>query len=62
MPSPLTIDIGINSNIPPRIKKNLEGMKLFNQIDSDASPIQVANGRFEIQLAGKAAAVYASSA
>jgi len=61
MPSPLTIDIGINSNIPPRIKKNLEGMKLFNQIDPNAPPIQVTNGRFEIQLAGKTAAVYTSS-
>ena len=58
MPSPLTVDIGINSNIPPRIKRNLEGRKLTNQIDPDAPPIQVINGRFEVQLAGKTAAVY----
>jgi len=61
MPSPLTVDIGINSNIPPRIKKNLEGKKLVDQIDPNTPPIQVINGRFEVQLAGKTAAVYMSS-
>jgi alpha-amylase len=61
MPLPLNVDIGVNSNIPPRIKKNLEGRKLVDKIDLNNPPIHVINGRFEIQLTGKTAAVYMSS-
>ena len=58
MPSPLAINMGNNSNIPPRIKKNLEGRQLVNQTDFNTPSIQVTNGLFEIQLPGKTAAVY----
>jgi glycosidase len=58
MPSSLTINIGNNTNIPPKIKENLEGKKLTNRIAPNAPPIQVVNGLLKIQLAGKTAAVY----
>ena len=58
MPSSLAINMGSNSNIPPRIKKNLDGRQLVNQTDFNTPSIQVINGLFEIQLPGKTAAVY----
>ncbi len=58
MPSPLTINIGTNKNIPPRIAKNLEGTTLHNQIDQNDRPIQINKDCFTVQLNGKTAAVY----
>jgi glycosidase len=58
MPSPLTISISSNRNIPPRITKNLEGKVLHNQIEENDLPIQISKDGFMVQLNGKTAAVY----
>jgi glycosidase len=57
MPDSLTIDIGANSNVPPRVKALLEGKSLKSH--SGLVPdLAVADGRSSIQLPGKAAAIY----
>ncbi|KON32563.1 MAG: hypothetical protein AC479_07350 [miscellaneous Crenarchaeota group-6 archaeon AD8-1] len=58
MPLPLNINIKDNTNIPPRIKENLEEKTLFNQMDPNATPIQIEAGFLKIQLPGKTAIIY----
>ena len=57
MPHPLTIEIGANTNIAPRIKQLLEGRTLRDAV-SGQGDIVVRHGRTAIQLPGKTAAVY----
>ena len=54
---PLSINIGGNSNIPSRIKRNLEGRTLQNQLDP-GDRITYENGHIQIQLEGKDAKIY----
>jgi glycosidase len=57
MPGPLDVDIGANSNVPPRVKALLEGRTLASHTPGVAS-LQVVDGRAAVQLPGKTAGIY----
>jgi alpha-amylase len=58
MPFPLTIEISENTNVPPRMSKNLEGKRFIDIINQNNNPLEVINGRIKVQLEGKTAAIY----
>jgi len=57
MPAPLTVNIGANSNVPPRIKSLIEGQTLTNYRTGGAG-LPISGGRALIQLPGKTAGIY----
>jgi alpha-amylase len=57
MPSPLTIDVGANSNVPSRVKALLEGRTLASHAPGVAD-LPVAGGRVAVQLPGKTAGIW----
>ena len=57
MPSPLTVEIDKNVNIPQRIKDNLKNKTFTNLLDS-ADTVTVENGSLNIQVPGKEAKIY----
>ncbi|MHC4242088.1 MAG: alpha-amylase family glycosyl hydrolase, partial [Planctomycetota bacterium] len=60
MPSPLTVEIGKNANIPQRIKDNLKDKTFLNLLDS-ADTVTVENGSLNIQVHGKEAKIFKAS-
>lgn len=57
MPSPVTIDLDNNTNIPRRIKDNLQGKILVNTLDP-ADQVPVENGSLQFQVPAKQANIY----
>ena len=57
MPSPVTVKLDENANIPQRIKDNLKGKTFVSLLDS-ADTIAVQDGRLSIQVPGKEAKIY----
>jgi alpha-amylase len=58
MPAPATVEIGANSNIPPRITHRLMGsQRLASQIPG-IGDVTATGGRAQVQLAGKTAGVW----
>lgn len=57
MPSPLTIDIGANSNVPPRVKALIADRSLRSR-SAGIPDLAVSQGRAALRLPGKTAAVY----
>ncbi len=60
MPSPVTIRLGENANIPQRIKDNLQGKTFVNLLDS-TDRINVEDGCLNVQVPGKEAKIYKAS-
>lgn len=60
MPSPVTLQIDKNANIPQRIKDNLKGKTFTNLLDS-ADMVPIVNGSLNIQVPGKEAKIYKAS-
>jgi alpha-amylase len=60
MPSPLTLEIDKNANIPQRIKDNLKDKSFANLLDS-ADKVSVESGSLNIQVPGKEAKIYKAS-
>jgi len=58
MPSPATVEIGGNSNIPPRIKKRLIGNQILVSQIPDLADVTAAAGQVHVQLPGKTAGVW----
>jgi alpha-amylase len=58
MPHPVTLEIGANSNIPPRVKDLLEGLPLESHTEG-IGDIVVRNGQVQVQVPGKTAAIFA---
>jgi alpha-amylase len=58
MPAPLTIEVGANSNVPPRVKALLEGRTLRSQTPG-VGDVVVAQGRLAVSVPGKTAGIYA---
>jgi hypothetical protein len=60
MPSPLTLQINKNANIPQRIKDNLKDKTFVNLLDS-VDMVPVKDGSLKIQVHGKEAKIYKAS-
>ncbi|MEW6619099.1 MAG: alpha-amylase family glycosyl hydrolase [bacterium] len=58
MPSPLSIPIEVNSNIPPRIKENLQKGKTLTNLLNPKEIIPYENGQISVKLHRKEAKVY----
>jgi glycosidase len=57
MPSPVTVKLDENANIPQRIKDNLKGKTFVSLLDS-ADTVAVEDGRLNVQVPGKEAKIY----
>ncbi len=57
MPSPLKVEIGGNSNLPPRVKRLLAEGQL-SDLFMEAGDLQLSAGQAELQLPGKTAGIY----
>jgi glycosidase len=57
MPSPLTLELDKNVNIPQRIKDNLKDKEFVNLLDS-TDTVAVQNGSLKIHVPGKEAKIY----
>ena len=57
MPAPLTIDVGVNDNVPSRVKALLEGRTLVSHAPG-VPDLAVAQGRVAVQLPGKTAGIW----
>jgi alpha-amylase len=57
MPAPIEIDVGANSNVPPRVKALLEGRTLASQTPG-LPDVAVRGGRVAAKLPGKTAGVW----
>jgi hypothetical protein len=58
MPAPATVEIGANSNIPPRITRRLLGSQPLASKIPGLGDVTVAGGRVQVQLPGKTAGVW----
>lgn len=57
MPHPVTLEIGQNRNVPPRITQLLEGKTLRSQTPG-VGDLSIAGGQAHARLPGKTAAVF----
>ena len=58
MPHPISIEIAINCNIPPRIKQILaDGQVLISQFN-ELPDVTIHSGDIEVQLPGKTTGIY----
>jgi alpha-amylase len=60
MPSPVTVEISKNANIPQRIKNNLTDKTFINLFNS-SDMVPVENGSLKIHVPGKEAKIYKAS-
>jgi alpha-amylase len=58
MPAPATVEIGANSNIPPRITRRLLGSQPLASKIPGLGDVTVTGGRVQVQLPGKTAGVW----